>query len=160
MTKKRTGKSNLQPRRLSSLSEDEFKHLVAIPLLAKLGARNIIDTCGPDEDGKDLVFLFRDLDDTDQLHVCQIKNSQLTGRSGQDDDYTAVMRQLQKAKDTDVPHPITKISQQPERVWLISGWPIPHQNVLRAQTFMHELRTQGINPAYSPRLRGVERNIA
>ncbi len=129
---------------LFSLSEPEFTKQVVIPLLSELGATYITYIHGPDEDGKDLVFLMKDLDESDVLHVCQVKHTAFSGKSSSSSDYSTTLRQLEKCKRHEAVNPLTKRSQTPDRVWLISGYEIPHQSVLRAQQFIDELRREGI----------------
>jgi hypothetical protein len=130
--------------KLLSLTEAEFTAEVVIPLLSALGATYLVYTHGVDEDGKDLVFMMKDLDQSDVLHVCQVKHTPFSGRSASSNDYSAVLRQLEKCKRHDAVNPLTKRSQAPDRVWLVSGHSIPLQSVLRAQQFVDELRRQGI----------------
>ena len=65
-------------RLLDSLSEDDFRDKVVRPVYRRLGMEHVRETCGPDEEGKDCIFAYRDPLGETVLIAVQTKRGKLT----------------------------------------------------------------------------------
>lgn len=157
--KKKPSKRASKPgvEELSTLQEPEFTRKIVFPLLEALGGKHITYVHGADEDGKDLVFTFTQLDTSDELHVCQVKNAPFSRRTGSSSDYDTVLAQLRKCKTHSVLHPVTQELRTPDRVWLIAGHPLPIQTLARAKTFLDDLQREGVKAIDGTRVRELLR---
>lgn len=110
---------------LQELDEDYIRREVVGPLLRKLGRTHIQCIHGHNERGKDFVYIVPDCMAGDQLFVCQVKATKISGSSTSSDGINAILNQLEFAFETEVLNPITCTKELPCRVEFISTFPIP-----------------------------------
>lgn len=90
-------------RILLSLTEDDFRDTVVRPLFEKRGLRFLRDTCGPDEEGKDCLFIGKDPLNATMLYAVQTKKGPLKLSAKPRDNLAAAVVQLQTALTVQVP---------------------------------------------------------
>src|SRR5712675_2025294 len=62
---------------LQTFSEDDFRDSVVRPIFERKGLTFVRDTCGPDEEGKDCIFLGKDLLGKTLVYAVQTKRGNL-----------------------------------------------------------------------------------
>lgn len=108
-------------RYLLSFSEDSFRDEIIRPLLARLNFKDGRDLCGPDELGKDAVFLF-DNPLSLEVYVVQTKKGNLKMSHDAKTNVLNAITQLKMALETKVSFSFEKTKKYPDRVMLcISG---------------------------------------
>lgn len=90
-------------RFLLGMSEDDFRDRVVRPLFLRKGLRDGRDLCGPQEKGKDCIFLSEDPLGATQLYAVQTKKGNLNLSSKASINLIAAETQLQTALKTHVP---------------------------------------------------------
>ena len=88
--------------KLQNLSEDEFRKKVVIPLLRVLGFRKVEDWCGPNEKGKDVLYVREDLLGLRILGAVLIKNGGNITKSGKND-IKLIRNQAEEAMGSPIP---------------------------------------------------------
>lgn len=107
-------------RFLRSLSEDDFRDRVVRPLFLRRGLKDGRDLCGPDEEGKDAVFLAPDPLGGDDVVVLQTKKGNLTLASTARDNLNNAVAQLRTALETPVVF-LNKQKRLPSKVILCAS---------------------------------------
>lgn len=109
-------------RLIRSMSEDEFRDQVVRPLLLRLGLRDGRDLCGPDEQGKDAVFIDTNKLGIDEVWAIQTKKGNLTLASSASTNVLNAITQLKTALETPVSFVHSRQSVPVSRVLLcVSG---------------------------------------
>lgn len=108
-------------RFLRSLSEDQFRDRVVRPLLLRRGLLDGRDLCGPDEEGKDAVFLSPSPLGASDLVVVQTKKGNINLASKAIDNLANVVTQMRTAAATPVVFTATKEKRFPARVVLCAS---------------------------------------
>lgn len=98
---------------LANFSESEFRDKVIRPIYLLKGFELGKDTCGPDEEGKDCYFWFKDPIRKRALYVIQTKRGDLKLSSKLRDNVTVAHAQMQTALQTRVNDTLTKQQVQP-----------------------------------------------
>lgn len=111
------------------------------PLLKAMGAKHLEYLHGPNERGKDFVYLARGFYGQDQLTVCQVKNKPFSGRAADSESVTAVLNQLVQCRKTLVLNPATGQKELPEHVVLITAYGLPDAPLSDGGVLLQEIRT-------------------
>ena len=140
-THKKTPENRLLEH-LRLLKESELTQEVIMPLLRNMGFTHIQYVCGSGERGKDLIYMGKDCYGLSELHVCQVKNQKFSDRAHDSSNTRGVLRQIQDCRDVSVLNPETQLIQIPDRVVLISTWPLPDSHLRGAETLLEQLRSE------------------
>lgn len=108
-------------RFLRSLSEGQFRDRVVRPLLLRRGLQDGRDLCGPDEEGKDAVFLAPSVLGAPDLIVVQTKKGNINLASKASDNLINAVTQLRTAAATPIVFTATKEKRLPVRVVLCAS---------------------------------------
>lgn len=108
-------------RLLASLSEDEFRDRVVRPLFFLQGFRFYKDNCGPDEEGKDGIFILDSPFGQSQVHVVQTKRGNLNMSSDHSQNVITAITQLRTARETEILLPGQHIGTKPDYVYLFAS---------------------------------------
>ncbi len=109
---------------LVSLSERELQATFVEPLLRNMGFKNVYDTSGPRERGKDVIAT-KDSFGRSELYAIQIKKFKPSGKHGSKGSFGALLDQLRSAVFEPVLDPSTNHKRPPNRVVFITPYPIP-----------------------------------
>jgi hypothetical protein len=105
--------SLLKKRRLlESLSEDEFRDLVIRPLFKRMGYTDARELCGPEEAGKDAVFLNENPMGVKQLTGVQTKKGPLSLGRKVSTNLAEALVQLRMILELQVWYPIKSVFAQ------------------------------------------------
>lgn len=114
--------SQFKKRRfLTSLSEDDFRDQVVRPLFFRLGLKDGRDVCGPDEEGKDAIFLAPSPFGTSDVVVVQTKKGKVTLAGKARENLLNAIAQLRTAAETKVTFLKTKEKRLPAKVMLCAS---------------------------------------
>ncbi|NQT51746.1 NACHT domain-containing protein [bacterium] len=109
-------------RFLRSLSEKDFRDKVVRPLFLRMDHEDGRDLCGPDEQGKDCVFVEYDKMGMAVIIAVQTKKGNLTVSKNTHQNVCEAITQLRTALSTRVTLLAKRMRVQPERVYLcVSG---------------------------------------
>ena len=109
-------------RFLASLSEKDFRDRVVRPLFRKKGFTDGRDVCGPEEHGKDAIFVKQDPFGVSDVYVVQTKKGKLNLSRKVTENFVEATTQLKTALFTTVTILPAKEKKQPTKVVLcISG---------------------------------------
>ena len=89
---------------LKNLSEDELRKKIVIPFLKVLGFKNVEDWCGPQEKGKDVLYVKEDPLGQPIVGALLIKNDRDIKKSGKND-IRKIESQAREAITTQIPDP-------------------------------------------------------
>lgn len=107
---------------LQSLTEDEFRDQVVRPLFRKLGYMHLRENCGPDEEGKDCIFVERD--NLGRLHLVAIQTKRgpvnMAGTKPSEN-LNEILAQLRMALDTWVKWDQERKHDKPLKVFLCTS---------------------------------------
>lgn len=106
---------------LGNLREDEFRDLVIRPLYQRLGMRHCRETCGPDEEGKDCLFLTNDPLGDPMLIAVQTKAGPLGLGAKPSANLETALTQLRTAAATAVVLPDCREKTRPTQVHLCAS---------------------------------------
>ena len=127
---------------LREMDERELHTRIIRPLLEAMGAQYIRYTHGSFERGKDFTYLAPSFYGTKELVVCQVKSEKLTGRaSTPSQSTTAFLIQAQQCKHVAVLNPATNSKQTPDRIVLITTYPLPDAPLADADTLLSQVRS-------------------
>ena len=105
---------------LKNFSETEFRDKVIRPLFFRLGYSDGRDLCGPQEEGKDCIFTFKDQFGAENIHVVQTKKGNLNLSSKASQNLIEATTQMKTALQTKIT--IDKRRVQPDKCFLcVSG---------------------------------------
>jgi hypothetical protein len=114
---------SLQKKRrlISSLSEDDFRDLVIRPLFKRMGYTDARELCGPDEAGKDAIFLSENPMGVKQVTAVQTKKGPLSLGREASVNLIAALTQLRTVLKLQVALPELKMSLEPHQVCLCAS---------------------------------------
>ncbi|MBS1723756.1 MAG: NACHT domain-containing protein [Armatimonadetes bacterium] len=113
---------NVKERKLAELPEDEFRNGLIVELFRRKGLTYYKDTCGPDEEGKDGIFLRKGAWGEWEIIAVQTKKGKLTlAGSKPADNLEVATTQLRTALRTKIYLPGYKLNQLPTKVYLIAS---------------------------------------
>ena len=115
---------SLAVRELISLTEKELQSEIIEPLLRKLGFRNVQDTSGPEEYGKDLIATKTDEFGHTLLYAIQIKKFKPSARVASLTSFGRLLDQLRQAMEEVVIDPTTNDQRSADRCLFITPYPI------------------------------------
>ena len=128
---------------LRAMDERALHKDIIHQLLRNMGAEHIQYVHGAFERGKDFLYLAPSFFGTPELVVCQVKNEKLSGRASDiSKSTTAFLLQALQCKDTAVLHPTVKSKQTPDRVVLITTYPLPDAALADANSLLSKVRSQ------------------
>jgi hypothetical protein len=116
-------KNYVQLNELTKLSERQLQAEIIEPLLGALGFRNVHDTSGPIEHGKDLVATLDELG-YQNLWAIQIKKFNASAKVASSSSFGALLDQLKQAIQEPVVDPATGLRRPPDRCLFITPFPI------------------------------------
>jgi hypothetical protein len=108
-------------RYLKAMSEDDFRDRVIRPLFYRLGLQDGRDLCGPDEEGKDALFVIPDPLGFHDLVVVQTKAGNLNLASRAQDNLLNAIAQLRTASQTAIALIKSKQKRLPAKVILCAS---------------------------------------
>ena len=117
------GLHRLEIRELVSLPEKQLQSTVIEPLLQRMGFKNVRDTSGSRERGKDLVATREDLG-REYLWSIQIKRFRPSSRAGSETSFGRLLDQLKQAIQEPVVDPTTNCRRSAQRCLFITPYPI------------------------------------
>ncbi len=129
-------------KRLRLMSETELHKRIIEPLLRKMG-NYVRYVHGPQEQGKDFVFIMRDGFGDSQLHACQVKNLRFSGEAGTGSNVARILDQILECSRLEVTNPETNLNERPKVVSLWTTHPIPQHALGRAGPLLQEIRDSG-----------------
>lgn len=164
---------------LKEMTEDDFRDRVIRPLFYRLGFGDGRDVCGPDEEGKDAIFILTNPLGLDDLIVVQTKAGNLNLASKASDNLLNAIAQLRTAFETAVPLIKPKQKRLPSKVILCASGKMntaarkhvadeikqPHLNLLDADDLIPEIDSRfpelwlDIDAEVMPYMRAVRRAI-
>lgn len=103
---------------LGALREDAFRDTVIRPLYKRIGLQHVRDTCGPDEEGKDCLFVTQDAFGEVMVIAVQTKRGPLNLTSKANTNLVTALTQLRTAAETTVLLPDHRIRTRPSQVHL------------------------------------------
>ncbi len=106
---------------LESLSEDDFRDQVLRPLFSRLGLKDGRDLCGPDEEGKDAVFVQPQVMGPDDVWAVQTKKGRINMASKASANLQNAVAQLRTAAATPVSFIAKRLKQLPTKVILCAS---------------------------------------
>ncbi|HEY3252139.1 MAG TPA: NACHT domain-containing protein [Ignavibacteria bacterium] len=106
---------------LLKYSEDEFRDQVVRPLLLRIGFKDGRDLCGPNEKGKDAVFLSENMLGIDEIYAIQTKKGSLNLSRKREQNVVEACTQLKTALATDVYFVKDKKRYKPDKVILCTS---------------------------------------
>lgn len=108
-------------RFILQMSEDQFRDEVVRPLLIRMGLQDGRDLCGPQEEGKDAVFVTKDPLGIENVYVLQTKKGPLNMASRATSNVITAITQVRMASETKVYFPLSKQSRLPTKVVLCAS---------------------------------------
>lgn len=103
-------------RFILQMSEDQFRDEVVRPLLIRMGLQDGRDLCGPQEEGKDAVFVTKDPLGIENVYILQTKKGPLNMASRATSNVITAITQVRMASETKVYFPLSKQSRLPTKV--------------------------------------------
>jgi hypothetical protein len=119
----RTG--DLQLKELCQLTERRLQADIVEPLLRRLGFKNVLDTSGTSEHGKDLIATKADEFGGTVLCAIQIKRFKPSAKAGSQDSFGRLLDQLRQTVQEPVIDPTTNQRRVPDRCLFIAPYAIP-----------------------------------
>jgi hypothetical protein len=111
--------------RCSELKEVQFQEDVVRPFLISLGAKNLQKTHGPNERGKDFLYITSSVYGEPELHACVVKNGKFTGRANDSNSVQTALNQIHTARITTAINPVTNAEERPRGVCFVSSCDFP-----------------------------------
>lgn len=108
-------------RHLLKLSEDEFRDQVVRPVLLRQGLKDGRDLCGPEEEGKDALFIETNALGMDDVWVVQTKKGALTMAGSAEKNVIQAIVQLRMALSTRYVFADTKEKKIPQKAILCAS---------------------------------------
>lgn len=106
---------------LVSLSEDDFRDIVVRPVMLRSGGQDGRDLCGPDEEGKDCIFIFENPLKDMEVWAVQTKKGHLNMSAKVHSNVVTAITQLETALRTTIPFPNKKSAVLPHKVLLCAS---------------------------------------
>jgi hypothetical protein len=129
---------------LQSMHETQIHKDVIHPLLIALGFKDISYVHGPQERGKDFVYIEFDRYNIPRLHVCQVKNQPMTGQARHRESVTEVMNQLVQCSNYEVLNSRSNAKELPWQITLYTTYPLPDAALADAQPLLDLIRRSRI----------------
>ena len=114
---------DLEIEELIRLSEKDLQAGIIEPLLRKMGFRNVHDTSGPRERGKDLIGTLQELG-RDRLWAIQIKKFKPSSKAGAPESFGRLLDQLRQTMQEPVLDVLTGVRRPPDRCMFITPYAI------------------------------------
>lgn len=108
-------------RHLLKMSEDDFRDQVVRPVLLRQGLKDGRDLCGPEEEGKDALFVQRNALGDDDVWVIQTKKGALTMAGDANKNVIQAVTQLRTALETKYAFAETKRKVLPSKAVLCAS---------------------------------------
>lgn len=108
--------------------ETEFHIEIVQPLLESIGATYLQYTHGPNERGKDFLYVMATVYGRKELHACVVKNGSFNGRANDSNSVQTALVQIQTAKDTECLNPVTQLMETPKRVLFVATHELPDKH--------------------------------
>ena len=108
-------------RFLMQLSEDDFRDKVVRPLFLRMGFKVGRELCGPQEEGKDTIFIDHNKIGTQEIWAVQTKKGSINLSRKTSQNITEVSTQLKTAHETKVTILISKKRVYPDRIILCAS---------------------------------------
>lgn len=137
--------------RLIELSEADLQKRIIEPLLTASGFETVRDVSGPNERGKDLIAVKKDLGGY-LLYAFQIKKIRVSGQVSNPKSLPAVLYQLRQAITEKIFDPATKSQRSPDRVLLITPYAINQRTFEDAVTELQGVSSRQIGLIDGPLL--------
>ncbi|HEY1338362.1 MAG TPA: restriction endonuclease, partial [Bryobacteraceae bacterium] len=138
--------------RLIAMAESELQASIIEPLLRRMGFRQVRDSSGPREEGKDLVAIKVDEFGRSLLYAIQIKKWKLSAKAESWDSFGLLLNQLEMALEERTLDPSTNEERKPDHCIFITPYPI-HERVWLAFGCGHAHRNSA-DAGHGRQLRG------
>ena len=119
---------DLEIAELTRLSEKQLQAEIIEPLLRKVGFRNVHDTSGTRERGKDLVGTLIELG-RENLWAIQIKKFRPSSKAGSGQSFGGLLDQLRQTLQEPVLDITTGVRRRPDRALFITPYPISPNDI-------------------------------
>lgn len=126
----------------SAMDESAFRDRIVRPLMLRLGFESGRDLCGPDEEGKDAIFLERTRLNTMELVAVQTKKGNINMSQAASKNLLNAIAQLRTALETSIPLIRERRRQRPSKVILCSSGTI---NAKARDHIVSEIRDERIS---------------
>jgi Restriction endonuclease/NACHT domain len=149
---RRLGRSDQLLVELAELTESELQEHVIEPLLKRKGYKNVRDTSGPRERGKDLIATKSDDFGKQQLIGIQIKKIKITGSISRNNSLGALLNQLRQAMSEPILDPMTSQNRRVNRLLFFTPYPITTDVIETVQEQFLEAELRGLTIVDGTRL--------
>jgi hypothetical protein len=150
--RRRLGRSDELLVELAELTESELQEHVIEPLLKRKGYKNVRDTSGPRERGKDLIATKSDDFGKHQLIGIQIKKIKITGSISKNNSLGALLNQLRQAISEPILDPLTSQNRRINRLLFFTPYPIATDVIETVQEQFLESELRGLTIVDGTRL--------
>ncbi|WP_037252730.1 hypothetical protein, partial [Rhodopirellula europaea] len=107
------------------LKETEFHEQVVNPYLVAIKAQYVEYTHGPNERGKDFLYVVMSPYGSPEFHACVVKNGRFNGRANDSNSVQTSLNQIQTSRTTAEINPVTKNSECPRGICFIATQEFP-----------------------------------